>query len=43
MMCARLTLAVGPQQKVLLPQQPSDRITPNIKPLTTQNTAQFPQ
>jgi hypothetical protein len=43
MMGSGLTFAVGTQQKLLLPQQPSDGISSDVKSLTSQGPAQCPQ
>jgi hypothetical protein len=41
MMGSGQTLAIRPQQEILLSQQTSNRISPNVKPLPTQGSAQF--
>jgi hypothetical protein len=38
-----LTLAIRPQQEMLLSQQASNRISPDVEPLSTQGSTQFSQ
>jgi hypothetical protein len=38
-----LTLAIRPQQEMLLSQQASNRISPDVEPLPTQGSTQFSQ
>jgi hypothetical protein len=43
MMSSSQTLAIRPQQEMLLAQQAGNSISPDVEPLPTQGSAQFPQ
>jgi len=43
MMGSGLTLAIRPQQEMVLSQKASNSISPDVEPLPTQGSAQFPQ